>query len=42
MTNVVVIALDGKVVARSTLNTLKTAAQNTFGDSTRWPDLLTV
>jgi hypothetical protein len=38
----IIVNLDGKVVARSTLSNLRTAAQRTYGDSTRWPELLVV
>lgn len=38
----ILLMLDGRVVAQSTLKEFLSTAQNTFGDSTRWPDLMRV
>lgn len=38
----IVLVLDGKVIARSTLKVLRNTAQNKHGDSTRWSELMAV
>jgi hypothetical protein len=38
----IVLVLDGKVIARSTLDALKAAATNRYGKPARWPDMQTV